>query len=174
MMKGLRRHSAVRDEEKMIPYRKSRLQSLVRVRFVTLAVILSLACQGCAAVGLTLLSTGPGVAGGNGVSYTLDSIAYKTFTASEEHLRTATVRTLRRMAMDLTDNQATESGRQLTAIAGDRTVEIELDRITAKTSRMRVTVKQGWFFKDRATATEIIVQTEQTLQDEPGYARAAK
>ncbi len=149
-------------------------QRSVCVRFVTLAVILSLAGQGCAAVGLTLFGIGAGVAGGTGVSYTLDSIAYKTFTASEEQLRAATVKTLRRMAMDLTDNQATESGRQLTATAGDRTVEIELDRITRKTSRMRVNVKQGWFFKDRATATEIIVQTERTLEDEPTPAKAAK
>ena len=151
-----------------------RSQSLVRVRFVTLTVILSLAGQGCAAVGLTLFGVGAGVAGGTGVSYTLDSIAYKTFTASEEHLRTATVKTLRRMAMDLKENQATESGRQLTATAGNRTVEIELDRITTKTSRMRVNVKQGWFFKDRATATEIIVQTERTLEDDPTPAKAAK
>ncbi len=146
----------------------------VCVRLVTLAVIVLLAGQGCAAVGLTLFGVGAGVAGGTGVSYTLDSIAYKTFTASEEQLRAATVKTLRRMAMDLKDNQATESGRQLTATAGDRTVEIELDRITARTSRMRVNVKQGWFFKDRATATEIIVQTERTLEDEPTPAKAAK
>ena len=158
----------------MTSYRIFWSPSLVRVRRVTLAVILSLAGQGCAVAGLALVSTGAGVAGRSGVSYTLDSIAYKTFTASEEHLRTATVKTLRRMSMDLTDNRATESGRQLTATAGDRTVEIELDRVTATTSRMRVNVKRGWFVKDRATATEIIVQTEQTLHDEPGHARAAK
>ncbi|OGL03730.1 MAG: hypothetical protein A3I03_01690 [Candidatus Rokubacteria bacterium RIFCSPLOWO2_02_FULL_68_19] len=59
------------------------------------------------------------------------------------------------------------------AQAGDREVEIEVDRLTGKTSRMRVNVKQGWFFKDRATATEIIIQTERTLDDEPVLAREA-
>ena len=146
----------------------------VRVAGVTLTVMLALASQGCAAVGLALFGVGAGVTGGTGVSYTLDSIAYKTFTASEEQLQTATVKTLKRMAMDLKENQATESGRQLTALAGDRTVEIELDRITAKMSRMRVNVKQGWFFKDRATAAEVIVQTERTLEDEPVPAKARK
>jgi hypothetical protein len=53
-------------------------------------------------------------------------------------------------------------------------VEIELDRLTRTTSRMRVNVKQGWFFRDRATATEIIVQTERTLDDEPVLSRRGK
>ena len=122
---------------------------------------------GCAGVGLTLFGVGAGITGGTGVNYTLDSIAYKTFAASEEELRAATVKTLKRMAMDVTENQATESGRQITATAGDRAVDIELDRITPRTSRMRVNVKKGWLFRDRATAGEIIVQTERTLDNEP-------
>jgi hypothetical protein len=36
---------------------------------------------------------------------------------------------------------------------------------------MRVNAKQGVFFKDRATAAEIIIQTERTLDDEPILAR---
>ena len=56
------------------------------------------------------------------------------------------------------------------AVAGDRTIEIELDRLTVKTSRMRVVIKQGWFFRDRASATEIIAQTGRTLADDPKLA----
>jgi predicted secreted protein len=125
------------------------------------------ALQGCAGVGLTLFGVGAGITGGTGVNYTLDSIAYKTFATSEEELRAATVKTLKRMAMDVTENHATESGRQIMAQAGERTVDIELDRITSRTSRMRVVVKQGWFFRDRATAGEIIVQTDRTLDSAP-------
>ena len=129
--------------------------------------------SGCAAIGLTLLGVGAGVSAGTGVSYTLDSIAYKTFTASEEGLRAATIKTLKRMDMEVKGDETTESGRKIAAVAGDRDIEIELDRLTAKTSRMRVIVKQGWFFKDRATAAEIIIQTERTLDDEPVRAREA-
>lgn len=75
--------------------------------------------------------------------------------------------------MEVKENQPTESGRRLVAIAGDRTIEIELDWLTAQTTRMRVNAKQGTFFKDRATAAEIIVQTERTLEDEPTPAREA-
>lgn len=60
------------------------------------------------------------------------------------------------------------------AQAGDRTVDIEIDRITARTSRMRVVVKQGWFFRDRATAGEIIVQTQRMLGNEPLLSKSDK
>ena len=39
---------------------------------------------------------------------------------------------------------------------------------------MRVVVKQGWFFKDRATATEIIVQAGQVFEDDPALSRLGK
>jgi hypothetical protein len=140
--------------------------------FIPLALLIgSGVSAGCAAVGLTLLGVGAGVSAGTGTSYTLDSIAYKTFTASEEELQTATLQTLNRMEITVQENQPTEAGRRIGAVAGDRTVEIELDRLTGKTTRMRVTVKQGWFFRDRATATEIIVQTARTLDEEPLPAR---
>lgn len=128
---------------------------------------------GCAAAGLTLFGVGAGVSTGTGVSYTLDSIAYKTFPASDDELRAATLKTLKRMDMAVKDNHATDTGRQIVAQAGKRTVDIELDRITSRTSRMRVVVKEGWFFRDRATAGEIIVQTERTLEDKPRAANAS-
>ena len=138
---------------------------------VGLAVMTLVGAAGCAAVGLTLLGVGAGVSAGTGVSYTLDSIAYKTFTGPEEGLRAATLKTLKRMDIEVEENQPTESGRKIVAVAGDRAIEIELDRLTSQTTRMRVNVKQGWFFKDRATATEIIIQTERTLDDVPVLAR---
>jgi hypothetical protein len=130
----------------------------------TALLALAVGVEGCAGVGLALFGVGAGISGGTGVNYTLDSIAYKTFAISEPDLRAATVTTLKRMAITVTENEATESGRQITATAGDRTVDIELDRITPKTSRMRVNVKKGWILRDRATAGEIIVQTEKTLE----------
>jgi len=139
-----------------------------------LAAIGLLSTQGCAAVGLTLFGVGAGVTAGTGVSYSLDSIAYKTFTASLQGLHTATRQTLRQMDIAVQEDQPTASGRTLVAAAGDRTIEIALDRLTAHTSRMRVNAKQGWFFTDRATATEIIVQTARTLEDEPMLSHKTK
>jgi len=142
---------------------------------MALLVLSALGLAGCAAgIGLTLLGVGAGISGGTGVNYTLDSVAYKTFAASEPELRSATLRTLKRMAMDVTAKQTTETGSEITASAGDRTVEIELDRITAKTSRMRVVVKKGWVFRDRATAGELIVQTARTLDNGSTVAKTAR
>lgn len=134
--------------------------------FVTL-LLAAVSGWGCAAIGLTVFSIGAGVGTGTGVSYTLDSIAYKTFSVSEGKLRSATVKTLNRMAIDVKENKANGANRKILAVAGDRSIDIELERLTAKTSRMRVTAKQGMFFRDRATATEIIAQTERTLDDDP-------
>lgn len=140
-----------------------------------MAVILgALGSQGCAAVGLTLFGVGAGVSGGTGVSYTLDSIAYKTFAASEADLRAATLQTFKRMEIEVTQTRKTESGTEITATAGDRTVEVEIDRITPRTSRMRVVVKRGWFLRDRATAGEIIVQTADTLDGTAALAKGGR
>ena len=139
-----------------------------------LVILGALGSQGCAGIGLTLFGVGAGVSGGTGVSYTLDSIAYKTFAASEADLHTATLQALKRMAIDVTETQKVESGTEITATAGDRIVDIEIDRITPKTSRMRVVVKKGWVFRDRATAGEIIVQTADTLDNRTALAKSGR
>ncbi|HYR38328.1 MAG TPA: DUF3568 family protein [Methylomirabilota bacterium] len=145
------------------------------LRFGRALLLLSaLGLQGCAGIGLALFGVGAGISGGTGVNYTLDSVAYRTFAASEPDLRAATLKTLKRMAMDVTAKQMTETGSEITAAAGDRTVEIELDRITARTSRMRVVVKKGWILRDRATAGELIVQTARVLDDGPVVAKTTR
>jgi len=145
-----------------------------RAYLVLLVLLLAAAgSSGCAAVGLTLFGVGAGLSANTGTSYILDSTSYKTFAASEEGLRAATLKTLKRMDIKVEADQATESGRTIVAAAGDRTIEIELDRLTTRTSRMRIVTKRGWFFRDRATTEEIIIQTEQTLDNEPLLARKA-
>src|SRR5262249_37990183 len=131
---------------------------------VAFVILTALGSQGCAGIGLALFGVGAGVSGGTGVSYTLDSIAYKTFATSETELRTATLQTFKRMAIDVTETQKTESGSEIKATAGDRTVEVEIDRITPRTSRLRVVVKKNWLLRDRSTAGEIIAQTADTLE----------
>lgn len=142
-----------------------------RRHFVLLLLLLGTAGNaGCAAVALTVFGSGAGIGASTGSNYLLDSIVYKTFTVPEPGLRVATLRTLKRMAIEVKENQATEAGTTIVGVAGDRTIEIELDRLTERTSRMRVNVKQGWFFRDRASATEIIVQTGRALDDDPKLA----
>ena len=70
-----------------------------RLLLIALLVLAGPAASGCAAMALTLMGVGAGISGSTGVSYTLDRIAYKTFTAPEEGLRTATLKALKRMDM---------------------------------------------------------------------------
>ena len=140
---------------------------------VLLLLLVMAGSSGCAALALSVFGSGAGISASTSTNYILDSIVYKTFTIPETGVRKATVITLKRMAIKVKENQATEAGTKIVAMAGDRIIEVELDRLTARTTRMRVNVRQGWFFRDRATATEIIAQTERTLDDNPKLAREA-
>src|SRR5438552_14924600 len=133
-----------------------------------------LVTQGCAGAGLALFGVGAGTAAGTGTSYTLDGIAYRTFTAPLDDVRRATSRSLKRMDIRVKADQPTDSGRSIVALAGDRTVDIELHKLTARTTRMRVTAKRNMVLRDRATAGEIIAQTERALDDLPALSQRAR
>jgi len=126
--------------------------------------LLSLALlNGCAAMGLTLFGVGAGVGTGTAVAYTLDGTAYRTFTAPLPKVEEATLTALNRMGITVENREKTEQGRLIQASGADRQLEVELEAVSPKTTRIRTVAKQGVFFKDRATATEIILQTEKIL-----------
>ena len=83
-----------------------------------LLVVTTATLPGCVAVGLPLLMIGAGTATGTGVNYTLDAIAYKTFTSSIDGLNAAVVMTMKRMDIEVTDNQEVEAGRVIAGKAG--------------------------------------------------------
>lgn len=137
---------------------------LVTVTMVTL--------QGCVAgLPLAAFSIVAGTGAGAGVGHALDSITYKTFSVPLSGLSRATLMTLDRLDMPVMEVENTDKGQTITAQAGDRSVDIELDHLTTTASRMRVVVKKNILIRDRATATEIILQTDRTLSDHPHLAR---
>ncbi len=139
-----------------------------RGRFHRIAAIalVALALQGCSAVGLTLFATGTGIAVGAGIDHTMSGIAYKTFTASTRDLRIATLNALQRMDFEVVKDGPENDTHAIVAKAKERRIEIELEALSSRTSRMRVVANEGEiFFKDAATAAEIIVQTAATLDD---------
>ena len=133
-------------------------------RLAVFASIVSLIfLHGCAGVGLTLFGVGAGVTTGTSVAYTLDGIAYRTFTASLPQVETATRTALHRMGIKVEATSKIDQGKAIRAVTNDREIEIELEMVSVRTTRIRTVAKQGIFFKDRATATEIIIQTERAL-----------
>lgn len=59
--------------------------------------------------------------------------------------------------------QKVPGGELIQANTPDRQIEVELERISSNTTRMRTVAKNGPLFYDSATATEIILQTERML-----------
>jgi hypothetical protein len=134
-------------------------------RSIRVAILLGILpfLNGCAAIALTVLGVGAGVATGTSVGYTLDGYAYRTFTAPLPQVESATRTALNRMGITIEATAKTEQGKAIAATGSDREIEVEFEVISSNATRMRTVAKQGIFFKDRATATEIILQTEKVL-----------
>jgi Protein of unknown function (DUF3568) len=132
------------------------LRSLAWLLPLGLATLLT---SGCAAVAVTALGVGAAV----GVNHTLNGIVYKTFAEPLPKVRRATLTALKQMEIPVEAVQKTEQGELIKAKATNREIEVEFESLTPKTTRMRVTADSDGLFKDSATATEIILQTERAL-----------
>jgi hypothetical protein len=125
--------------------------------FVTCALAAMLA--GCETLSLTVL----GIGGSAAVSHKMSSTPSRTFTVPLLKVRNASMIALKRMGIATEEVKKVENGEVITARVGKREIEVELESVTAYTTRMRVVARNGSFFYDGATATEIIVQTEKGL-----------
>jgi hypothetical protein len=160
------------------------IESLMNIRRngapLALALLLSLLLSlgGCAGAGLAVVGAGTGVAMGTGVDYTLNGIAFKTFTAPLEEVRVATRGGLETMGIEITKDAAAENDDnawRIEGVANNRQIGIDLQRLTPKTTRVRVVAEDGIIFKDKATEAEIIYQTADALDHpERTTAKAAK
>ena len=130
------------------------------------AIIAACACPLCAcslatqplAVALAGAGTSSAIAQG------MNGTAYRTFTQPLREVEAATYETLSRMGIKPEDVRDTGQGRTITGSAIERTIEIELEPLSARATRMRVVARNGsLFFYDAATATEIVLQTEKSL-----------
>jgi hypothetical protein len=127
---------------------------------IALVLVSTWLLGGCAPVALTAL----GVGMATGVSHTLGGMVYKTFTAPKAEVRKATMTALNRMQIKVQQSRRDGSSEVISARAGDRDVEIELEALTPNTTRMLVTArKDSGLLRDGATATEIILQTERIV-----------
>lgn len=111
------------------------------------------------------VTTAAGVGGSAAITHTTNGIAYRTFTAPSNKVRSATMSALNRMQIKvISDNlQANSNIRLVAAKTNERNIEIQIEPITNNTTRMRVTAKSSVFSYDSATAEEIIQQTKKSL-----------
>jgi hypothetical protein len=127
------------------------------------------AASGCASVGVTLAGLGAGV----GMNHYTNNVTSRTFTEPLADVRQAVHEALKRMAIPVEGTAETGAATMITAKAGSREIEIELEPITANTTRMQsIARREGSLFLDSATGAEIIAQTERILAQPRGWEAA--
>lgn len=115
--------------------------------------------MGCEPLALSLIGAGAGTA----LRYGLDGVAYRTFTAPAPQVKQASLAALERMGMRLTGTGRFEGGDLIYAQSDKRVIEIEIEPISARATRLRIAAKNGSLFYDNATAAELVSQTERLL-----------
>lgn len=114
-----------------------------------------------------LTVTAAGVGASAGITHTMGGITYRTFTVPLPKVKNATMVALNRMGINGVKTSKEEGNEIITAKASGRDIEIQLERLSANTTRMRTVARNGFFY-DSATATEIILQTEKVLGNSQG------
>jgi len=125
-----------------------------------LCLILTL--PGCVLLGLAVPATVSGSAAG--VDYTFTNIAYKTISYPVADVEAALFKALRKMDIKTLKLKAEDGKVSVTAVTAQLDVYIDLERVTPTVTSIKVNAKKGLFFKDKATATEIIVQTVKNIE----------
>ncbi len=129
--------------------------------FGPLCLIFLTGCQ------LLPLAASPIVVSGasGGVAYSLTNIAYKTVSFPGDKVESSLRGALKKMGIKEVGRKSSDGVVTINAKTAKLNIEIELERITPKTTRIKVDAREGLFIKDKATATEIIIQTEKGLED---------
>jgi hypothetical protein len=140
--------------------------------WLVIAVALS-GLQGCAALALPALmpeavnsavGAGTGSAVKAGTEHRSNGLVVRTFDAPLAEVHVGILETLNRLKTSVQRNEVDATGGLIIAVAGRRTVDIQLESITPELTSMRLVVKGPRFLaRDRATATQILAQIEQTL-----------
>jgi hypothetical protein len=128
------------------------------MRSLVILAAAALLC-GCEPLSLAML----GIGGSAAVNHKVSGTPTRTFTATLPRVRIASMGALKRMGIKTDGTKKIENGEVITARAGSREIEVELESLTGNTTRMRVVARDGGLFYDSATASEIIVQTEKSL-----------
>jgi hypothetical protein len=132
---------------------------LRKLRASAAMIALTVCAAGCDPLTLTAASVGGSMA----ISHTLNGFIYKTFTAPMRRVEDGSVVALRDMGVKVVSRTTNSEGeRVINATARDRDIEVRLEPLTPRTTRMRVVASYG-LLKDSATAEAIMQQTQRVL-----------
>jgi hypothetical protein len=112
---------------------------------------------GCAAI----VVTGAGI----GVSYTLTNVAYRSFSSPMDQVHESTIADFKEMDIKIIDDVKLVNGRTITADTMELDIVIDLEKVTLKTTQIKVDARKNVLLKDKATAAEIINQVGKNLEE---------
>jgi len=143
------------------PYPKSQI-----VIFLALVLVGLFGLGACA---LILTSGAAGTAAG--AKYSVDNVAHKTFNVDLLRLKEAAREALIALDLESSGPFNTKEGARIVATTEKLNIDIVFQRVSTRATRMSVNAKAGFFKKDRATADEIIRQTNIYLGNESHLVR---
>ena len=128
-----------------------------------LALVVVLLTQGCAVV-----AVGAVAGAAAGVTYTVLGVAEKTYNEEYDTVVAALQQALVSLDIKTGDTKKTEENNkvvttEIEAFARDLTIQVTIERVTDKATRVVVDASKRYVIKDRATATEILIQTTNIL-----------
>jgi hypothetical protein len=133
------------------------------LRAIVLLLAVATTSSGCVAPLLPILTAGAEGALKAGSSSMSGGVAYRTFTLPAYQVVTGARLTLQRMDLTVLKDDFDGERHKISAEATDRIVRVTVERVTPAVSRLGVAVYRHRLFKDLATSSEIIAQTEETL-----------
>lgn len=129
-----------------------------------MALMALIGLQACVDASPPVATGSPGGGTPVAIDHTLSGVAYKTFTAPLDAMRSAVLTGLGELEFEVTADDSANFGRKIEAAAHERRIAIELEALSPNATRMQVTAERTTgIFRDRATATEIIVRTATAL-----------
>jgi hypothetical protein len=132
-------------------------------RFGVLALAGMLLLPGCAVV-----AVGAVAGAAAGVTYTVLGVAEKTYSEDYDAVVAALRKALTTLDIKTGDIRKIQENNkvvatEIEAFARDLIIQITIERVTDKATRVVVDASKKYVVKDRATATEILIQTTNNL-----------
>ncbi len=138
---------------------------------------LSSGLAGCAALPLavvagSLMDAGGGVLVKTGTEYTASGTVRRTFNLSADQVHAAVLESFARAQIAVTHDQPSAKRDLIVATTQHRKVRVQITPLTPALTALELDVKRNFFASDKATASEILAETEQVVAERTVVAAA--
>jgi hypothetical protein len=93
-------------------------------------------------------------------------LATMLFTEPLPKVASAAMKAFDRMGIKARADERSDRWHTIRSEAAYVQIQVQLEALSARSTRMQVVAREGMFSKDQATATEVILQTENALNGE--------